>query len=132
MDYSSMRKTCCDHHQLFNHIISMGVHNIKCHFYMFASIVMDLYMKDDLHYGMDVKDANDLTCFLYMTKTNKTQHLNSVANRNIFIRRPETERTPVWTALLTFSPVPETRSFYYVRTDSFAVCLYNLITQKKI
>lgn len=117
---SCMRNIDCEHHRLFNEIISMGVHNIKCHFYKFASVVMDLYVKGNFRYGLDVKHVNDLTCFLYITKTNRIQHLNSVAGKYIFLRRPEGERNPIWTILLTFSPIPETRAFYYVGMDLFA------------
>ena len=89
-------------------------------------------MKDDLRHGMDVsKNPNDLFCYLYMTKSNGIQHLNSVAGKYIFLRRPEGERNPVWTLSLTFSPIQETRTFYYVGTDSFPVCLYHLIVHNE-
>ena len=128
---SCVKNADCEHHRLFDEIMAMGVINVKTHFYKFASALMDIYMKDDTHYGMDVKNANDLTCFIYMTKTNRIKHLNSVVGKYIFLQRPEGQRNPVWTILLTFTSIPETRAFFYVRTDSFAVCLYYLIIYRE-
>ena len=89
-------------------------------------------MKDDTRHGMDVsKNPDDLTCYLYMTKSNRVQHLNSVAAKYIFLKKPEEERKPVWTPLSTFLPIPETRTFYYIGTDSFAACLYHFIVHKE-
>lgn len=92
---------------------------------------MDIYMKDDMSHGMELKNANDLTCFIYMTKTNRTQHLNTATGKYIFLKRPEGERSLVWTILLMFAPIPETRCFFYIRTDSLAACLYHLIIHKE-
>ena len=111
-----VRQVDCKHHRLFNEIM-LGVNNIKTHFYKLAIVLMDISMKDDLRYGMDLKNANDMTCLIYMTKTNRIQHLNRVAGKYIFLQRPEGQRNPVWTILLTFSPICETRAFYYVGMD---------------
>ena len=118
---SCVKNADCEHHRLFDEIMAMGVINVKTHFYKFASVLMDIYMKDD----------NNLTCFIYMTKTNRIQHLNSVAGKYIFLRRREGQRNTVWTILLTFTLIPETRAFFYVGTDLFAVCLYHLIIHRE-
>lgn len=89
-------------------------------------MVLDLYKKDNGHLGMDLtKNAN------YMTKTNRIQHLNSVYVKCIFLKRPDEGKKPMWTLLLTFSCIAESWSFYYVRMDLFAVCLYHMIAHKE-
>lgn len=122
----------CMHHKLFNNFVSLGVNEIKSHFYAFSSVIMDMYFKDDPGNCFEVpKNPNDLFCYLYMTKTNRIQHLNTVAGKYIFLRRPEDGTQPAWMLLLTFKPIPETRSFFYVGTDSFAACLYHVISHKQ-
>ena len=108
MDCPSKRLDCM-HHNLSNNFASLGVHQIKSHFYPFSSVVMDMYFKEDTSQAS--KNPNDLCCYLYMMKTNRIQHLNSVAGKYIFLRRPEDEAQPVW-MLLTFKPIPETRTFF--------------------
>ena len=101
------KKFDCGHHRLFNEFISLGIDGIKNHFYVFSSVVVDMYSKDDARQVIDFKNPNDMTCYLYMTKSNRIQYLNSLAGKYIFLRRPEGQRNLVWTLLLTFSPIPD-------------------------
>lgn len=111
MEKFPQARVCCQHHSYFSTIISSGTVHIKLHFNEFASVVMDMYNKDDLHYGLQLKNPNDIFCFLYMTKSNNSWHLDTMAKNYIILRRPENEKCPTWMLLFTLSPIQESRSF---------------------
>ena len=56
-----------------------------------------------------------------MTKSNRIQHLNSVAQKYVFLRRLEGQK----------HPTSETQTFFYIGTDTFAACLYHMTIHKE-